>query len=601
MSDNKGNILAQNSSNNNGQQSSGRDFGQILADAGIGALRSAASGRGILGVLAGGALGAIEGDTNEKMRNLQEEQQQLQNENVRSIIASREQANQRAGRELALAEAREQRADAGEQRAQEAHNSAMEAQALRQKQAALTLASLEKAFDDEQLKRLNTEFDQLMERSYSADLDFMGQSVLKNSSGYQEARDFYTILKIYDENPEMAQRFMQRLGWNVQETPETGNTVLVNSEGKVMPFNEESMAAVQRKVHEDFQNSYMAAMTLGTPASTLQQAAMRNILYAPSSKALFGEDAAGALGAYNDMIKKGNYSNREITTHIMSRTLNAALQDNQLTQEEMSVLIPQFSQMLGEFGGTITPGEDIEHTFINLRQPDGSMSAVSIGEFAKKLAMQDRILGDWKNFVDGTLRKNGETKVQGWDMPGSNTAAGNNNNAAFDPNASNLDPKQVTDHFINLGREVVKKWELGDNQDDARVMVAYGAAEQAARNALNNSGYNIDARNAFHNAFKLMGYKIKKSTRANGSYFIPYDDHALREADLERVNAEITNASVSGDSKRVAELKKKRAEIEAWGRLNVEIDTTPSRTERTMPKNGTPMNFNKPEWIPVNY
>jgi hypothetical protein len=207
------------------------------------------------------------------------------------------------------------------------------------------------------------------------------------------------------------------------------------------------------------------------------------------------------------------------------------------------------------------------------------MSAVSIGEFAKKLAMQDRIFGDWKNFVDGTLRKNGATKVPGWDIPGSNTAAGNNNNATFDPNASNLDPKQVTEHFINLGREAVKKWGLGDNQDDTRLMVAYGAAEQAARNALNNSGYNIDARNAFHNAFKLMGYEIKKPTRANGSYFIPYDDRALREADLERVNAEITNASVSGDSKRVAELKKKKAEIEAWGNVKVSVTRAPMSSE----------------------
>lgn len=538
-----------------------RSAGEILADAGIGMLRGAAAGKGILGILAGGALGAIEGDVEaerkQRMADLAEQQAKVELENARNrgeFAANQDKRNQqllelhkqqfKSGvkfqeENLALAKAAAKRQEKNDAYNKE-RNAKLDAQnaekhAVGMKNAKtegeILAIKLEEAENKRALTEAETigkEFDSNMASVYGDEWDFEGMSIMRNSAGYRQARELYIIMKLYDRNPQMAQRLMKQGGWSV--VPRSGTNgeeydIVNDVTGARFAFNETSMKALQENIQKNFNDGYMAGKAIGSPAGSLQQAAVRSVLTSKESQAYFGTQYDAAYADYRNFmqagVQKGLFSDQDVATHVLSRTLQEAMRDRKLTKEEMAVLVPQFQMSLQKFGGEIIPGADLKTTTVRMK--DGT--TITLDTLAEQLQQRDVIGARYKLHLDNLIgqRKAQESKAEEEFLKrekhrleveekqlkvkelkdGDKKKVGNE---IPSPEEAFEDKTLQEDYKIGVG--AMKSLHLPET-DDKNLVVHYGQAYQMANNAFKNSGLYCDAQVAWDKAHRQMGNNDK--------------------------------------------------------------------------------------------
>lgn len=381
-------------------EDSSRSFGQILADAGVGALRSAARGGGVKEILAGGVLGAIEGDEVENERKRRQAREAKQD----VLLDQQIEANKRNAEYSAEDQAMQKKTFERQQKEYEENKKLND---IRFRTAAFNLAMAEEAAEQRELDKLGGEFDKIAKASAGFDnMTFAGQQIFDKSPEVKAAREMYIITKLYDQNPDLAMKVLAKSGlqWGESEKGERGFYI---GENRVfLPMNEKTMAAYRDRVFGAYKNALEAAQIMGTPAYSANQASLKNILSSKSVKQLFGDDYASALGTYRQYIqqglKSGRFSSEDMAGHILSRNLTAAFEDGTLTQEEISVLAPQVATMLGKFGAEIVPAANgsIKDTKIRINGAE-----IDITKVASDLKERDVVMGGWNQQLKTLLDK----------------------------------------------------------------------------------------------------------------------------------------------------------------------------------------------------
>lgn len=381
-------------------EDSSRSFGQILADAGVGVLRSVARGGGVKEAIAGGLLGAIEGDEVENERKRKQAREAKQD----VLLDQQIEANKRNAEYRAEDQAMQRKTFEREQKKYEENKKRND---MSSRIAAINLAMAEEAAEKREIDKLGAEFDAVSKASAGFDnMTFAGQEIFKNSPEVKAAREMYTITKLYDQNPDMAMKVLAKSGlqWGENENGERGFYI---GENRVfLPMNEKTMAAYRDKVFGAYKNALEAAQIMGTPAYSVNQASLKNILNNKATQQIYGKDYASALGAYREYIqnglKSGRFSSEDMAGHILSRNLTAAFEDGTLTQEEINVLAPQVATLLGKFGAEIVPAANgsIKDTKIRING-----SEIDITKVASDLKERDVVMGGWNRHTQELLAK----------------------------------------------------------------------------------------------------------------------------------------------------------------------------------------------------
>jgi hypothetical protein len=509
-----------------------RSAGEILADAGIGMLRGAASGKGILGILAGGALGAIEGDVEaerkQRMADLAEQQAKVDLENAKTqgTYAANEEKrkdsrekraqkqfesgleNQREYLQIAKDEAARQKNNDEYKRKLDQEKAAIDAEERKKnnEERKMRMQLLANQMEEAENKHALAEADQLgrifdsnMASAYGNDFDFEGMSIMRNSAGYRQARELYIIMKLYDRNPQMAQRLMKQGGWSV--VPRSGPNgeeydIVNDATGARFAFNETSMKALQENIQKNLNDGFMAGKAIGSPAGSLQQAAVRSVLTSKESQAYFGTQYDAAYADYRNFmqagVQKGVFSDQDVATHVLNRTLQEAMQDGRLSNEEIAALVPQFQMSLQKFGGEIIPGADLKTTMVRLKDN----KTITLDTLAEQLQQRDVIGARYKLHLAGMVeqRKAKERKAyeESLKIEGLERKAGKNTkkvNEIASPEAEFKD--EEVSKLVSFGRDNAAKFNV-DLPDDVQA-ANFGMGLAAAENAYSKYGLNYDA------------------------------------------------------------------------------------------------------------
>jgi hypothetical protein len=504
---------------------SSREWGDILADVGVGALRGYAQ-NGLRGAIAGGIIGGIEGDK-------QAENEALAKENARL-------RNQALKQQIEFDKNREARAAAADQRAGQAH-------AQHIKQANVNYENSQMNLYLQQGTVYGNEFDALMKKVIDKQgLDFESQNMLLNSSPYKEARDMWIAFKSYDNNPDSAVALLKNVGWNV-ETDKDGKTWLyqttADGKQKRLEFNDATISALRDSVNKNFMDFYGTSVAVGTEASTLYQAAIKNILNTPEVKSIYGDNLLDAGREYKAFLKNSKFTSEEIAAHVMNRTLQSAIADRRLTQKEMSLLAPQFELALRNFGGEITLLHIDQKPGANFSSFDGSVDkalvklkdgrTITLDTLARELNERDIVWHRWNDTMraKAVARETAMLEKANKEMLLRNRVLDNqkkNRNAGGvgSSDAAGETPRdQTVEMGLAVGNDFIKRYNLinlaphkiganGEhiepNDAEKEIYVAkLGAAELFAQKAYKETGFYFQAEKAFYRVWdkKLVDRK----------------------------------------------------------------------------------------------
>lgn len=373
--------------NNATSEDKGRSFGEVLADIGIGALRGYAKNGG-RGALAGAILGGIEGDTEQEQQALETENAKLRNQALREQIRNSQQNYKIA---------------------QESHeeNSALRKEQLANAQRTgraqdLAFIALQDKADEEQVAKYQADYKKANDNVLKS-LNMFGQSIVKNDPGYQAAEGAYIIQRaLQDGNRRLAERLMSRAGWTPQKDEKGTITSLVSSDGRVIPYNNNAMQMIMQSVSERSRAGVIAAMAVGTDASTMQQFVMKNTLTSDSVKKYFARpdgnvDYGSALISYDkyiqDGIKNGTFNDWDLIGHQLSISLQAAVVDGKITQTEKALLLPQFDATLKNAGCELVLNDG---NIANIEVKLANGTKVGLLKFADDLKNRDRVMSGWQ-------------------------------------------------------------------------------------------------------------------------------------------------------------------------------------------------------------
>jgi hypothetical protein len=306
------------------------------------------------------------------------------------------------------------------------------------------------------------------------------------------------------------------------------------------------MKALQENIKKNLNDGFMAGKAIGTPAGSLQQAAVRSVLTSKESQAYFGTQYDAAYADYRNFMQagsqKGLFSDQDVATHVLNRTLQEAMRDRKLTNEEMAVLVPQFQMSLQKFGGEIILGADLKTTTVRMK--DGT--TITLDTLAEQLQQRDVIGARYKLHLDNLIgqRKAQESKAeeeflkrekQRLEVEKLKTEVGGKekgNSKTASPEESFEDKTLQEDYKI--GQNAIKKLSLPET-NDKNLVVHYGQAYQMADKAFRNSGLYCDAQLAWDKAHRQMGNKDKTLNNKGQRVFLTSEniDHDLKVIEMQ--------------------------------------------------------------------
>jgi hypothetical protein len=175
-----------------------------------------------------------------------------------------------------------------------------------------------------------------------------------------------------------------------------------SKDGKFLAFNRETLSKLAEKIMPQLRNGLKAAYTLGTDAQTMDQLSTKNMLMDKKTQSVYGSPNSGvnygqALGDYEELLEKGGFTDLQKITHLLSRTLQAAMVDGNISQIEMQILLPQFQAYMKDMGCEVmSPDGSIGNAKVKL----GNGTEMSLIKFADGLKERDVIMGQWNTLLD---------------------------------------------------------------------------------------------------------------------------------------------------------------------------------------------------------
>lgn len=360
---------------NQAKADNSRDVGQVLTDIAVGSLEGFAK-NGPQGAVVGGLLGGIRGAES----NVEQENIRLRNQLLKQQLQFNAESHQ----------------DTRSLRQEQIKN----AQGA-QKQQALQLAAMQRQSDALQIDAWGKEYDKEV-GNIEKNLNWFGRTLLKNDPGYQAQKAAYTIMRASETNPRLAREIVSRSGWDLQMDGDKIVGLTANDgSGKTIPFNKNTMQMIMGSLNERFRNGIMAATAMGQDAQNVEQFAIKNTLLDNEVKKVFTEangnvDYGAAYGAYNKFIRNNekNFKDIDLIGHQLNITLQAALVDNAISQQEMAVLVPQVQASFKDLGcDIIAPDGNPKNAKVKF----ANGTEVDILKFAQGLKERDIVMSAWKN------------------------------------------------------------------------------------------------------------------------------------------------------------------------------------------------------------
>jgi hypothetical protein len=486
------------------REEQGRSFGQVLADWGKGALEGAANAgsiKGMLpGVVFGGLKGAIYGDEDQKIKDLQTKRLELANKQLEQNIAQ----------------------------SAESHNLSVEGMKTVNKINALKLIDAQNQDDDNAFARAKKDADGIFKRGIGYDnKTFLAQGIIDKNKSIQTANNLNAMYNVFQQDPEKGKRLFARAGWRI-ENGKDGNYEVTSLDGtRRMPLNQmmEKMSGnVLKRAREAIE-----AADLFEKTTSLDQCSIRNMITDSGVEKYFttqgadgkaSVDYASAYSAYKDYISANAskvFSDEDLMGHMLSRTLQESLVDNKLTPDEMKMLMPQFAMYLEKFRASVTLPNGGDPRTAMVKLADGTQK--DIMTFAKDLKERDRVARGFEQYLNEQHIKK---QIAAADVAGkiaeSRKKVAQAVKAENEAKGSSGQETENTENWSNTAKNYLQKGKqvadtLGvavpeiEGKSSEESKVALGVGFSKAESEFANSGNIVEANRVFTQSLENAGWK----------------------------------------------------------------------------------------------
>lgn len=370
-----------------------RSWGQAFEDVAGNTLSAIADGKGVLPTIASGLEAGLNTEQFQEKKNARTRAARLADLQLQQAEANLERTRQ-SNKHNALIFP-EQLEQARQQTKQSQQRTASNDIALQN--ARLQQQNLWYQQGEEEEKRFK---DTIYQKIGYNNLNLYGQAILDNSENLNALADATAIMKAYSRSDEEGDYLLSKTGWKRTAT-EDGKNILVSPDGKLQFDASDAglkkiMGDIQSKLKDDIAAGYI----MGGDSTSLEQFATKTILEQPGTKNTFGT-YGNAVGAYNNFLN-GNisvgqgkvaprFSKEEKLGHLLSRTLQGAIIDGKISQQEMAQLTPLFAMTVKKMGGEVLLGNDVATTKVKL----ASGVEVPLTKFANDIAQRDTVMTEW--------------------------------------------------------------------------------------------------------------------------------------------------------------------------------------------------------------
>lgn len=231
-------------------------------------------------------------------------------------------------------------------------------------------------------------------------LNLTGQTIVDNSPNLKALAEAQVIMQAFARGDEEGDYQLSRAGWSRTLT-EDGKNIFTSADGKLQfDASDVGIKSVMDNVQKKLKDDIAAAYLLGGDSTDLKQFTAKYILGQPGIEQDFGSYGQ-ALGQYNRYVNSSNakgqprFTKEEKLNHILATSLQAAIVDGKISQNEQAALMPLFDQTVKKFGGEVIWGNDVAQTKIKL----ANGMEVPLVRFAHDTAGMDVVMTGWKEQV----------------------------------------------------------------------------------------------------------------------------------------------------------------------------------------------------------
>jgi hypothetical protein len=291
-------------------------------------------------------------------------------------------------------------------------------------------------------------------------LNIHAQDALDNSENLEAFMEASLIFRAYSQNDAEGDYLLREAGW-LREEREDGTYLISDAGDLQLKLDQNNIKNIMTQIQERMRDDIAAAKITGQDAASIEDYATKNVLNAPGISNIFGTDGA-ALASYRNVLETGipatkDYPGRpftkaEIIGHQLSTSLQSAILDGKISEEEKKILTPLFAATVKQMGGEVLFGENIESTVI--KRGDGS--TVPLTTAAVDLARRDIVSAVWNAHVKDIQKQVTADETQA-------AVAGGGSDIIWKNKLDNMygtDFREATDAERDKVVEVAKKMEI---------------------------------------------------------------------------------------------------------------------------------------------
>lgn len=251
-------------------------------------------------------------------------------------------------------------------------------------------------------------------------LNLPGQTIFDNSENLRILTQVIQIFKAYEESDERGDYMLSKSDFT-RQVKKDGLPVLVSKDGtREFILTEENINKAMLDIQNGLKNDIAASYLIGGDAQSLDEYATKNILEQPNTKQVFGT-YGNAVGEYNQFLNSNisigqgkvvpRFSKEDKLGHLLSRTLQGAIIDGKISQQEMQQLTPLFAMTVKKMGGEVIFGNDVATSKIKL----ANGVEVPLTKFANDIAERDKIMYEWNKHVNAIYEQKAKNNTLGGD------------------------------------------------------------------------------------------------------------------------------------------------------------------------------------------
>ena len=283
-----------------------------------------------------------------------------------------------------------------EKRADESHRNSLLDFGIR---AESNKIRLHKAWETASSSRSKQIVDAIKQRGGYANWNFGTQALFDNTQMAETFAEAATISEAYARSQAEGDFLLGTMGYK-REKGTSGKEYFVSPEGVKVDVSIDGQKKLYKEMQEKLLADLRAANIAGTDSSDVISYVLKNTINNKEASAAFGP-LGGVMTAYQQYLANGNFTAADKVGHLLSRTLQYALDDGKISTEEQKQLMPIFASYVKKMGGEVLWGQTAEDTRVRL----GDGSEVKLNQFKEQLKNRDKIAFGWNATVQDAIIK----------------------------------------------------------------------------------------------------------------------------------------------------------------------------------------------------